>query len=221
MWPQPVSDGKWFMFLDAGGEEESWQSPLSAITVARLRGNWNINSSFCNACKWLNGIILIIIISVVVGLLLSLSGEANIHCLSDTHPHIHIHTQCLLHFFWDCYPKKTGPLSLDRTAVLCRTSKLMLMQLAQLPSSQLHFESTGSERRCVYVSVCGRRRDLEEKNRPPDLIRGKALAGNGFGTQLNCPYFRRELYIFTDINIARVTSILAAITKVVWSVGAV
>lgn len=71
------------------------------------------------------------------------------------------------------------------------------------------------------MSVCGRRRDLEEKNRPPDLIRGKALAGNGFGTQLNCPYFRRELYIFTDINIARVTSILAAITKVVWSVGAV
>lgn len=105
MWPQPVSDGKWFMFLDAGEEEESWQSPLSAITVARLRGNWNINSSFCNACKWLNGIILIIIISVVVGLLLSLSGEANIHRLSDTHPHIHIHTHTqLLHFFsLDCY----------------------------------------------------------------------------------------------------------------------
>lgn len=71
------------------------------------------------------------------------------------------------------------------------------------------------------MSVCGRRRDLEEKNRPLDVIREKALEGNGFKTQLNYPYFRGELYIFTDINIARVTSILTAVTKVVWSLGAV
>lgn len=74
---------------------------------------------------------------------------------------------------------------------------------------------------CVHVSVCGRRRDLEEKNRPPDLIRGKALAGNGFGTQSNCPYFRSEPYIFTDMNIATARSVLAAIIKVVWSLRAV
>lgn len=69
----------------------------------------------------------------------------------------------------------------------------------------------------MYMNVCGRRRDLEEKNRPPDLIRGKALAGNGFGTQSKCPYFRSELYIFTDMNIAALSSFLAAISKVVWS----
>lgn len=92
--PQLVSDRKWFMLLLAGGEEELWQSALSAITVARLRGNGNINSSFCNACKWLNEIILIIIISMVVGLPF-VSLERLINMLYQTHTR----SACLRFFF--------------------------------------------------------------------------------------------------------------------------
>lgn len=63
---------------------------------------------------------------------------------------------CLLHLFWTV---SWGHTSLDCTAVLCRTSKLMLMQLALLPSSQLHSEFTRSKRRlcvCVRAWVCVR-----------------------------------------------------------------
>lgn len=48
---------------------------LSAVKVERLRLDGNINDGFCNACKWLNKIIQIVIMSVKVlllGCLLSL-----------------------------------------------------------------------------------------------------------------------------------------------------
>ena len=64
-------------------------------------------------------------------------------------------------------------------------------------------------------------KDLEQKSRPPDLIREKALVGNGFGTQSNCPYFRSRPYIFSDMNIATVRSILPVLIKVVWGLRAV
>lgn len=81
----------------AGGEEESRQSAPSAITVARLRGNGNINSSFCNACKWLNEIIQIIIMSVVVGLPF-VSPQRLIYILHQTHTHTH--SACNMFFFF-------------------------------------------------------------------------------------------------------------------------
>lgn len=74
----------------------------------------------------------------------------------------------------------------DCTAVLCRTSKLMLMQLRLLPSTQLYSKFIQGERRCacVCVFVClhicvnagnGCSRGID---RHPDLIRSSKWVRN-------------------------------------------
>lgn len=70
------------------------------------------------------------------------------------------------------------------TAVFCWTRKWMLMQLAPLPSSELHHKSTGTKRRgSGGVFEAMKRYVREERKRPPDLIRRKVLVRSGFRTQ--------------------------------------
>lgn len=70
---------------------------------------------------------------------------------------------------------------------------------------------------CVWEEKISKR----IKDRPLDLIRGKALVGNVFETQSNCPYFSSNPYIFTDMNTGTVRPVLAPIIKAVWRPRAV
>ena len=110
---------------------------------------------------------------------LEITGQAHIYTLTHKHTHTHSLTSTHIHTHSQTQANFTlalcgfGPY-ITGSAVVCRTRKLMLMQLALLPSSQLTL-NTLEQKECVYVCRWGINRSLE-------LIREGAVVGNGLRT---------------------------------------